>query len=235
MQSPPFGWKAGGPRRPPGSPCVRAGPEHIRSSFVSLAIVRRLARSRPRISLTPVVYPLGPPWQPSSGSEDHSPSSLRGPEGTSCLHRALFVSEFVLVSGPSRVRWCSSRGMDIFSVAHGGTTAALFVMSCYQLRFFGCALPRVHAPPSSCKGKAVTSMPGYIALPLVIRCGRCPDVGGLHTLCQPTSIVVRKSRAAVCRRGAGGADDPESLISFRCALISLRDTPPSNLRYMIET
>ena len=31
--------------------------------------------------------------------------------------------------------------MDIFSVAHGGTTAALFVMCCCQLRFFGCALP----------------------------------------------------------------------------------------------
>ena len=73
MQSPPFGWMAGGTRCPPGSPCVGAGPEHIRSSVVSLAVVRRLTRSRPRISLTPVVYPLGPPWQPSSGSEDHSP------------------------------------------------------------------------------------------------------------------------------------------------------------------
>ena len=36
----------------------------------------------------------------------------------------------------SRVRWCSSRGMDIFSMAHGGTTAALFVVCCCQLRFF---------------------------------------------------------------------------------------------------
>ena len=36
-----------------------------------LSALSGLTHQNPRSSPNPVVYPLGPPWQPSSGSEDH--------------------------------------------------------------------------------------------------------------------------------------------------------------------
>ena len=55
-----------------------------------------LTHQNPRTSLNPVGYPLGPPWQPSSGSEDHSPLPHAA---RACAGLCLYTNLYLLV-GP---------------------------------------------------------------------------------------------------------------------------------------
>ena len=58
-----------------------------------------LTHQNPRSTLNPVVYPLGPPWQPSSGSEDHSPlhHAARRTHRV-CTGLCLYTSSYLLVA-----------------------------------------------------------------------------------------------------------------------------------------